>query len=226
VRLDAADAMNFVEGAVWSEAGTNAIGTAIAADHAVQVFAAEHFNDVVQEWTCAAAPVHDPDTGRLLGVVDLTGRSKTLQPSNLAVALAAARSVELYLRTLMYEADVRLRSRYGELLSERGPRLLVAPSGRVVGSTTRSWREGQRLAVPRGGGELVLPDGTPAIAESLGREEAFLVRAADRERAAGGPPTQIELRARLLAAADDARRRVVRDLHEGHNNAWCTRSSP
>ena len=63
-RLDAADAMDFTEGALGSErtAGTNAVGTALAVDHAVQVFAAEHFNEVVQQWTCAAAPVHDPDT--------------------------------------------------------------------------------------------------------------------------------------------------------------------
>lgn len=69
VRVDAADSMNFVEGALWSEtgAGTNAIGTALAADHAVQVFAAEHFNAVVQSWTCAAAPVRDPDSGPAAG---------------------------------------------------------------------------------------------------------------------------------------------------------------
>jgi signal transduction histidine kinase len=217
VRLDAAESMNFIQGAMWSEAGagTNAIGTAIAADHPVQVFAAEHFNEVVQEWTCAAAPVHDPDTGRVLGVIDLTGRRTTVRSHNMAVAVAAARSVEFYLRTLMHEGDGRLRSRYGDLLSGRGPRLLVAPSGRVVGSTAPDWREGQRLAVPMGGGELVLPGGTQAIAEPLGREEAFLVRAIDGDRSAGGQPTQIDLRARLLAAADDARRRVARDLHDG-----------
>ena len=69
VRLAAANSMNFAVGALWSEggAGTNAIGTALAADHAVQVFAAEHFNEVVQQWTCAAAPVHDPETGAVLG---------------------------------------------------------------------------------------------------------------------------------------------------------------
>jgi transcriptional regulator of acetoin/glycerol metabolism len=78
VRLAAAEAMNFAEGAGWGErhAGTNAVGTALAVDHAVQVFAAEHFNEVVQEWTCAAAPVHDPDTDALLGVIDLTGRMR------------------------------------------------------------------------------------------------------------------------------------------------------
>ena len=75
IRLRAADSMNFAEGTLWSEggAGTNAIGTALAAEHAVQVFASEHFNEIVQSWTCAAAPVHDPDTGQVIGVIDLTG---------------------------------------------------------------------------------------------------------------------------------------------------------
>ncbi len=42
VRSAAADAINFVEGALWSElgAGTNAVGTALAADHPIQVHAA------------------------------------------------------------------------------------------------------------------------------------------------------------------------------------------
>ena len=84
--------MNFAVGALWSEggAGTNAIGTALAADHAVQVFAAEHFNEVVQAWTCAAAPVHDPDTGDLIGVIDLTSRMSTVHPHSFAVAVATA----------------------------------------------------------------------------------------------------------------------------------------
>src|SRR5436190_556630 len=62
VRRRAAEEMNFAEGVLWSEpgAGTNAIGTAIAADHAVQVFGPEHFNEPVQRWTCSAAPIHDP----------------------------------------------------------------------------------------------------------------------------------------------------------------------
>ena len=63
LRHDAADGMNFAEGTLWSEGGTgtNAVGTALAADHAVQVFAAEHFNEFVQAWSCSAAPIHDPE---------------------------------------------------------------------------------------------------------------------------------------------------------------------
>jgi hypothetical protein len=49
--------MNFAEGTLWSEggAGTNAIGTALALDHAVQVFGPDQFSDPVQRWTCSAA---------------------------------------------------------------------------------------------------------------------------------------------------------------------------
>ena len=114
VRSSAADEMSFVEGALWSEeaAGTNAVGTAIALDHAVQVFAAEHFNEVVQRWTCAAAPIHDPASGRLLGVVDLTGRLGTVHPHTLALALAAAKTAETQLRDEQRESDAVLQARH------------------------------------------------------------------------------------------------------------------
>lgn len=88
--------MNFVEGARWaeSEAGTNAPGTALAIDRPVQVFAAEHFLRPVQQWTCAAAPLHDPHTGRVLGAVDITGGDGLAHPHSLAFVQAVARAAE------------------------------------------------------------------------------------------------------------------------------------
>ena len=182
VRLAASDSMNFSIGALWSEggAGTNAIGTALAADHAVQVFAAEHFNEVVQAWTCAAAPVHDPDTGRLLGVIDLTGRMRTVHPHSFAVAVATAGAVEAQLRVDMHERDARLRSRYGDrVIDGRGPRALVTVSGRVIFARPDGWAGGERIAVPPWGGPLTLPGGTAAFAEPLEHGGAFLVRRLD-----------------------------------------------
>jgi hypothetical protein len=97
-----ADRMNFVAGAQWAEAdaGTNAPGTAVAVDHAVQIFATEHFCDAVQRWTCAAAPVHDPRTGRLLGAIDITGGNSLAHPHSLAFVQAVARAAEAHLALL------------------------------------------------------------------------------------------------------------------------------
>src|SRR4051812_5092602 len=155
VRLAAANSMNFSIGALWSEggAGTNAIGTALAADHAVQVFAAEHFNEVVQAWTCAAAPVHDPETGRVLGVIDLTSRMSTVHPHSFAVAVATAGAVEAHLRCLMHEHDARMRSRYRDRVEGGSDdRALVTSSGRVIGTSPQDWIAQERLQLPRWGG--------------------------------------------------------------------------
>ena len=90
-----AEEVDLVAGSLWSEevAGTNAMGTALAVDHAVQVFSAEHVRAAVHGWTCSAAPVHDPVSGRLLGCIDLTGPANTAHPHSLALVSAAAQSV-------------------------------------------------------------------------------------------------------------------------------------
>ncbi len=100
--LRSAASMNFVPGARWDEAhaGTNAPGTALAVDHALQIFATEHFTHPVQRWTCAAAPVHDPGTGRLLGAIDVTGGDHLANPHSLALVRATALAAEAYLRNL------------------------------------------------------------------------------------------------------------------------------
>ena len=73
---------------------------ALATDHAVQIFGAEHFSRAVQPWTCAAAPIHDPETGEVLGAVDITGGSHLASPQSLALVQATARAAEAELATL------------------------------------------------------------------------------------------------------------------------------
>lgn len=101
-----AERMNFVPGARWSERyiGTNAPGTALAVDHAVQIFTAEHYCRPVQAWTCAAAPVHDPLTHRLIGAVDITGGDHLASPQSLALVQATARAAEAHLAELAAES--------------------------------------------------------------------------------------------------------------------------
>ncbi len=70
----AVGSVGFVEGAVWSEdcAGTNAPGTALATNRDVQVVGSEHWAVPVHDFACAAAPLRD-SSGRILGVLDITG---------------------------------------------------------------------------------------------------------------------------------------------------------
>ncbi|HEX9999730.1 MAG TPA: GAF domain-containing protein [Actinoplanes sp.] len=99
--LRGAERMNFVPGARWDEthAGTNAPGTAIAVDHPLQIFATEHFSRPVQRWTCAAAPIHDPGTGRVLGAIDVTGGDHLANPHSLALVRATALAAESFLQS-------------------------------------------------------------------------------------------------------------------------------
>jgi hypothetical protein len=210
-RLDAGDTINFTEGAGWNEtgAGTNAIGVALATGHAVQVFAAEHFNEPVQAWTCAAAPVHDPDSGELLGVIDLTGRLTTAHPHSLTGAVATAHAVEAYLRSLMQERDARLRSRHPEPSAHGSQQALVTVTGRVLTENAEEWLGRERLALPPGGGEVTLASGVRAFAEPIGHEEGYIVR--NLKSSHPGRPTQ-RVRLRLLGrdrAVIEINRRII-----------------
>ncbi|WP_430594328.1 GAF domain-containing protein [Isoptericola sp. QY 916] len=95
------DRVGFVEGAVWGEesVGTNAPGTALATRRAVQVIGAEHFARPVQELSCAAAPIRDPRTGRVLGVLDVTGRRAAATHVVLSLVRATVATVERELAT-------------------------------------------------------------------------------------------------------------------------------
>lgn len=88
--------MGFVAGANWSEdaVGTSAPGTALTLDRSVQIRGAEHFNRLVQPWSCTAAPVHDPETRRLLGVIDVTGGVEAVTPQAQLLVDATARAIE------------------------------------------------------------------------------------------------------------------------------------
>jgi len=94
--LRRAELIGFVEGSNWDErlAGTNAPGMALALDQSVSVMGAEHFRHSVQPWSCAAAPIHDPTTQSLLGVLDITGGAGILVPQTMAMVRAAARMAE------------------------------------------------------------------------------------------------------------------------------------
>ncbi|WP_019890257.1 helix-turn-helix domain-containing protein [Streptomyces purpureus] len=121
------------EGAAWTEAttGTNAVGTALAARRPVQVHSAEHFVQTLHNWTCAAAPVHDPRDQRLLGIVDVSGPASTFHPATLALVGSVAQLAEAELRDRHLRSIERLRSVAAPIL--------CAVGGRAVAVDIHGW---------------------------------------------------------------------------------------
>jgi len=94
------DRILLAPGFVYAEGhiGTNAIGTALAQHAPSLVIGAEHFADAFTRMACAAAPVLDPRTRRLAGLIDLTCRAPDVNPLLLPLVRRAAREVQLRLR--------------------------------------------------------------------------------------------------------------------------------
>src|SRR5712692_9383357 len=95
--------IDFVPGGNWSEAaaGTNAIGTALADGHVVQLMAAEHYCDGWQDLTCTAAPIRHPLTGEVIGVLDVTGNYRLIRPFLTNFLAVAAMDVQQQYQTLL-----------------------------------------------------------------------------------------------------------------------------
>jgi len=165
-----ARAMRFQEGAAWSEqeVGTNAVGTVVAVDHPLQIFSAEHLVQAVHEWSCSAAPVHDPVNGELIGVVDLTADFRTSHPHTLFVAALAARAAEAALRALWRESVGRLRERWETAIAGRRSASALLDSRGYVIAVRGVDGLPMRFDVPViGAGRIVLPDGRVGELEQL-----------------------------------------------------------
>lgn len=123
--------VGFVAGANWSEhhVGTAAPGTAIALGRSVQIRGAEHFNRLVQPWSCTAAPVHDPETRRLIGVVDVTGGTEAVTAQAQLLVDATARAVEGELLV----ARLRARAQTADRPRRRAAKATAHATLRVLG---------------------------------------------------------------------------------------------
>src|SRR5262249_58249652 len=63
-----------------ADAGTNGIGSALAHGRAFYVHGREHFADLLVGMACAGAPVTDPWTGQIVGIVDVTVSAQNANP--------------------------------------------------------------------------------------------------------------------------------------------------
>ncbi|MFE5967350.1 GAF domain-containing protein [Streptomyces sp. NPDC056463] len=211
------------EGAAWTEhtTGTNAVGTALAMRRAVQVHSAEHYVHTLHNWTCAAAPVHDPRDQRLLGIVDVSGPASSFHPSTLALVGSVAQLAEAEMRDRHLRSIERLRSVAAPILCRVG--------GRAVAVDAHGWTAAvtgmapvDRIVLPKSfrAGRVWLPSLGMCAVEPL--PGGWLLRVEDEDRAGAAPAGEVASRVVL----DLSRPRRWSVAVSGAAGSWSQELSP
>ncbi|MEW9668219.1 sigma-54-dependent Fis family transcriptional regulator [Ammoniphilus sp. 3BR4] len=134
--LNQAKEINFVEGVRWSEGevGTNAIGTALQAEEAILVTGTEHYSIASHQWSCAAAPIRD-QSGKLLGVLDLSCPVERAHPYMLGMVVSAAYIIEQEISLCLRNFDKELINQTIDFMESIQPLLICNTAGDVVGAS-------------------------------------------------------------------------------------------
>ncbi|WP_236653625.1 SpoIIE family protein phosphatase [Streptacidiphilus melanogenes] len=135
------DAVQLAPGFSWAEhdAGTNGIGTALVEGRPGVVLGSEHFSEAHRAFACTGAPIRDPLTGAIRGVVDLTTWRRDAHPLMAALAREAATAVE---HRLLEQYTLRERAHHDRALRT------AARRGAVQHRPTRGRRTSWEAALP------------------------------------------------------------------------------
>jgi transcriptional regulator of acetoin/glycerol metabolism len=122
-------------GGKWSEtdAGTNGMGTCLAAGGPVSVRREDHFYTQFTQLTCSAVPVYDP-SGEIAAVLDVTSRSSLMQQHLLVLLGMTARMIENRLIDARYRNahPLHFHSRPEFVYTLHEGKLAVGDDGRIL----------------------------------------------------------------------------------------------
>lgn len=137
--LRALDAVHLAPGFGYAErdAGTNGLGLALADRAPTMVRANEHYSLSLRGYTCAAAPVLDPQ-GRLRGAVNLTTWSDSSHDLLLALAQSAASNTAALMLTRSQGRAARPAPR-GEVFRVVAPQL--EPGSGSLSKLSAAWMQ-------------------------------------------------------------------------------------
>lgn len=101
------DRVDFLKGFAFTEGGeggvgTNGIGTVYEAGASVAVVGAEHFHEALVKFACTGAPIIDPLTGRVEGVLDISSLAESWSPIMHTLVKSAADDIA---RNLLLERN-------------------------------------------------------------------------------------------------------------------------
>src|SRR5687767_12776912 len=96
-RASAAEGFDFSEVSV----GTNGMGTVLVERQPVLVHGAEHYSDLLENVTCAATPIFEPFTRRLLGTFSIACASQDASPLMYGLTTDVGRQIESNLASML-----------------------------------------------------------------------------------------------------------------------------
>ncbi|VXC00991.1 sigma-54-dependent Fis family transcriptional regulator [Nocardioides sp. AX2bis] len=231
------DRVYFAQGFDYAEkaVGTNGVGTVLEFGASVQITGAEHFVDALQSFACAGAPVRDPFTGRIEGVLDISCLDEHSSPIMHSMVRSAATRVERNLlldrgpaQQALFDLFSRVDARTREAVVAVGPGLTMANTAMEVllGSTDRSalsdhlrFLAGRRP--DKVDDRVVLPSGTEVrlrgtSTDTGGAAGMVAVVSRDRDRDVAGTTGRARLGPPVTAPAPRPRD----DHHPGSSPGW------
>jgi sigma-54 dependent transcriptional regulator, acetoin dehydrogenase operon transcriptional activator AcoR len=92
--------------------GTNGIGTALESGGPAHVFGHEHYAEHLERLACAGVPIHDPVSGKTVGVIDLTCWRKNADPLLVSLVKSTADQITQALLAAGSSRDLHLLQEY------------------------------------------------------------------------------------------------------------------
>ena len=92
--------------------GTNGIGTALESGGPAHVFGHEHYAEHLEGLACAGVPIHDPVSGKTVGVIDLTCWRKNADPLLVSLVKSTADQITQALLAAGSSRDLHLLQEY------------------------------------------------------------------------------------------------------------------
>jgi signal transduction histidine kinase len=131
--MNALDTVRLAPGFSYAEefVGTNGIGTALETGRPTFIRGGEHYVGSLGGLACAGAPIVDPLTRRIVGLVDLTCSDGQSDPLLFALARSAGSQIQDRMSALAHESETALLMAYQEQ-TRRFPLGVLAIGGEVV----------------------------------------------------------------------------------------------
>jgi transcriptional regulator of acetoin/glycerol metabolism len=129
------DNVSFAPGFEYAEdgIGTNGVGTVFESGQPIHIVGPEHFHECLQPFACSGAPVRDPLSGRIEGVLDISCLTEHSNPLMHSLVRAAAHEIERNLlidrshnQQALFETFVRVDARSRDAVIALGGTVTMA----------------------------------------------------------------------------------------------------